>query len=61
MIQDELLLLCADYVRQKIIEEVETTGVFGLMCDEARYEYRNTITYLKYNVTLLILSSKKRT
>jgi len=33
--QDELLHLCADDVRQKIIE-VEITGVFGLMCDEAR-------------------------
>jgi len=34
--QDELLNLCADDVRQKIIGEVEITGVFGLMCDEAR-------------------------
>jgi len=33
--QDELLYLCVDDVRQKILE-VESTGVFGLMCDEAR-------------------------
>lgn len=35
-IQNQILSICAQMVRDKIILEVQTNGFFALMCDEAR-------------------------
>lgn len=47
-IQDELLSLCASNIINKIMNEVEITGVCGIMCDEARLVIYVKFKSLKY-------------
>ncbi|CAI6358861.1 unnamed protein product [Macrosiphum euphorbiae] len=35
-IQNELISICANILRETIIKEVNDVGIFGIMCDEAR-------------------------
>jgi len=37
IIQNELLSLCANNIINKIMKEVEISGICGIMCDEARF------------------------
>ncbi|KAL4149483.1 hypothetical protein QTP88_003426 [Uroleucon formosanum] len=36
IIQDELINICADVVKEIIVKDIEDVEVFGIMCDEAR-------------------------
>lgn len=36
-VQEEIIEICADLVRQTIIDNIVKTGHFALMVDEARY------------------------
>jgi len=36
-VQDEIIEICADLVKQKIIDNIVKTGYFALIVDEARY------------------------
>lgn len=36
-IQEEIISICADQVKNHIIKEIDNIGFFALMCDEARY------------------------
>jgi hypothetical protein len=36
IIQDELINMCADVVKEIIVKGIEDVEVFGIICDEAR-------------------------
>lgn len=48
LIQDELLNLCVSNIRNKIMKEVEISGVCGIMCDEARLVIKRKFKLFKY-------------
>lgn len=38
-IQEGLIKLCADQVKEIVLNELADVGFFSIMCDEARYTY----------------------
>lgn len=46
-VQEEIIQICSDLVKKKIIDNITLTGFFALIVDEARYSSIN-LTYLFY-------------
>ncbi|XP_025406287.1 protein ZBED8-like [Sipha flava] len=49
IIQDELINICADVVKEIIVKDIEDVKVFGIMCDKARcYKQEQMALCVKY-------------
>jgi hypothetical protein len=46
-IQDELLNICTDVVKEIIVKDIEDVEVFGIMCDEVRWNI-NYVLYMDF-------------
>ncbi|CAI6365209.1 unnamed protein product [Macrosiphum euphorbiae] len=52
-IQDQLIQLCAEDIRETIVKEIEKIGFFALMCDEARcYREEQLSICVRYTIDL---------